>query len=310
MRPCEYVRSIAPRAFVASPIDYRVRRQIDRYTWGPRFGGLGATDERMIPSPNLILDTPKPGFWYRLKKGETWWGVSKSAYGKDNVKKGLLTINASSWNDHIDRKEKNWEAYKVKGLQATPDYSASNPHAPKGSGKDYPTAWIPPLTGEEPEVIYPQPGQGPQGPPGQSIVGPVGPQGPPGPPGPPGEAANDSAIKSAIEAYFSKHPVKSTIGPQGPVGPVGPQGPMGPVGPIGPPGNASDSAIKSAIESYLAKNPIKGGSVGPVGPQGPMGPMGPAGPPGKTITVSSGGDGGPDKKLWTIPLILYLTTMS
>jgi len=303
MRPREYVRLVPPRTFIASPIDSRVRRQIQRYTWGPRFAGFGATDTRMIPSPNLILDTPKPGFWYRLKKGETWWGVSKAAYGKENVKKGLLTINASSWNDHIDRREKNWEAYKVKGLQATPDYSAKNPHAPKGSGNDYPTAWIPPLTGEEPEVVYPQPGQGPQGPPGQSIVGPVGPQGPPGQQGPPGESANDSSIKTAIEAYFSTHPVKP--------GPAGPQGPVGPVGPPGPPGNTSDGAIKSAIESYLAKHPIQGGGIGPMGPQGPMGPMGPPGPPGPAgSAVQVSAEGGPDKKLWTIPLFLYLTTMS
>lgn len=190
---------------------------------------------RMIPPPSLILANPRPGAWYRIKKGETWWGVSKRAYGKANVKAGLYAMNDATWNNHIRKGTKGWEAYKRKGLQSTPDYSATNPRAPHGSGNAYPVAWIPPLSGEEPEQVYPQPGQGPAGPPGQrGAVGPRGERGPIGPPGPrgamgpPGEASAE-AIRRAIIEQIAKNPelYRGKPGAMGPPGPIGPRGPGG-----------------------------------------------------------------------------------
>jgi len=157
------------------------------------FMGFGAADSegRYLPTPDQIVATPTQGLWYQIKKGETWWGVAKKAYGSDNLKKGLLLMNASTWNDHIDRKTKGWEAYKVKGLQATPDYdSTANPRAKVLTGTEYPVAWIPPLTGEEPEDMGFAPSPDIPTPvpttPGKQIPGPPGPAGPPGPSGPVG----------------------------------------------------------------------------------------------------------------------------
>ena len=178
------------------PVRNRLMAKMRQYhpnAFPPRFFmGLGAEGGRYIPTPDQILDVPTPGAWYRIKKGETWWGVSKTAYGKADVKKGLLAMNKSTWNDHIDRKTKDWEAYKVKGLQATPDYSATDPHAPVGSGNAYPVAWIPPLTGEEPEQMGYTPVTTPPPvtkPPSSTTTYIPGPKGDPGPPGPPGENA-------------------------------------------------------------------------------------------------------------------------
>ena len=225
----------------------------------------------MIPTPAQILATPTRGAWYRIKQGETWWGISKAAYGPDNVKAGLMLLNNSTWNDHIERKTAGWEAYKVKGLQSTPDYSAKNPHAPKGSGNDYPTAWLPPSNGAEPESVYPP-----------IIEGKIGPTGPKGDPGP--------------------------IGPRGP---TGAPGAIGPAGPTGAPGTASQEAIRSMLEKYLKEHPeeLRGpagmkGSPGPAGTPGPIGPRGPEGPPGPA--GSGTGGTGTDKGLWTIPIAIGL----
>jgi hypothetical protein len=285
------------------PVRNRLMQKMRQYhpAFPPRFFmGLGAEGDRYIPTPDQILDVPTPGAWYRIKKGETWWGVSKTAYGKANVKKGLLTMNKSSWNDHIDRKTKDWEAYKVKGLQATPDYSATNPHAPVGSGNAYPVAWIPPLTGEEPEQMGYQP-SGPTTPtpvtkPPSStttyIPGPKGDPGPPGPPGDPGPPPSSSAIQSAVNQYFQANPP--------------PGGIPGPPGDPGPP--PSSSAIQSAVNQYFQANPPPGGVPGPPGQPGPPPSSGEiksavdqwmsANPP---KVVKSGG-GGDDKQLWTLPL--------
>jgi len=203
--------------------------------------GLGVGDDpRFIPTPSQILPVPKIGTWYRIKKGETWWGVAKVAYGED-LKKGLLTMNRSTWNDHIERKRKGWESYNVDGLQATPDYSALDPHASKNSGNSYPVVWIPPLTGEEPEDIYKKPDIIP-GPPGAR-----GPAGPPGERGPAGGAANEKLILQNLISYFEKNPEKLPVGPagspgaRGPAGPPGERGPAGPPGERGPAGNTSSS---------------------------------------------------------------------
>jgi hypothetical protein len=274
---------------------------------------FGAEDTRYIPVPSQILSTPKPGAFYRLKKGETWWGVSKTAYGQANVKTGLFLMNDSTWNDHIERKTKNWEAYGVKGLQATPDYSAANPHAGKGSGHDYPTAWIPPMSGEEPEAVFitvPTPVQptpetpapityqgppGPQGPPGatgkqgppgatgkQGPPGATGKQGPPGATGKQGRPPTDAEIAAEVTKYMLAHPVASGQTVQGPPGATGKQGPPGATGKQGPPGAT--------------------GQQGPPGPQGPPGEMGPPGP-------GAPPPGGEDRLMWAPVMAALLVTL-
>jgi len=287
------------------PVRNRMLAKMRQYHPGafpPRFFmGLGAdADVRYIPTPDQIMEVPTPGAWYRIKKGETWWGVSKKAYGQANVKKGLLTMNKSTWNDHIDRKTKGWEPYKVAGLQATPDYDAANPHAPVMSGTAYPVAWIPPLTGEEPEevgfvpevVTTPTPVTTTPPPSSTYIKGQKGDKGDKGDPGAP---PSSSAIQSAVNQYFQTNPP--------------PGGVPGPPGDPGPP--PSSSAIQSAVNQYFQTNPPPGGVPGPPGDPGP--------PPSSSAIQSAvdqwmsanppkvvGGGGGDDKQLWTIPLAALL----
>lgn len=284
--------------------------------WGMR--GLGAADSRVIPTPAQIAASPTPGRWYRIKQGENWWGVSKAAYGRENVKKGLMLMNNATWNDHIDRKRRGWEAYGVDGLQATPDYSAESPHAPKGSGDDYPTAWIPPLSGAEPETIYPpvvpgDPGPpGPMGPPGPA--GERGPVGPRGPIGPPGEATEE-AILRAIREWMEANPdaARGPAGPAGPAGPrggpggpgpMGPAGARGPMGPPGPAGEATDEDILRMVRRWMAEHPDE--IRGPAGPAGPIGPLGPIGPPGPRGERGPAGEGGGGGGMWVLPMLAII----
>jgi hypothetical protein len=265
------------------------------------YGGyLGQTGDRLLPAPGQIAATPTAGTWYQVKKGDTYWSISKTAYGSENVKTGLYAMNNSSWNAYISKGTKGWEAYKISGLQATPDYVAGT-RSPKGSGKDYPTVWIPPLSGGEPEDLYPtipvpsEPGQGPPGP--QGPMGPVGPMGPMGPMGPAGPAIDAGAIKDAIAAYLAANPPS--------MGPMGPPGPMGPMGPAGPAIDAG--AIKDAIAAYLAANPPSMGPMGPPGPMGPMGPAGPSGPQGPagmTTSASSASNG-----MWALPFFALIASL-
>lgn len=288
-----------PRMFPSYPlVDENMLYLVDKYTEYEDYDNYGfGADADVVPEDSQILDSPTPGYWYQIKKGETWYGVAKRAYGAADLKRGLLLMNAAEWNDHISRKKKGWEAYNVAGLQATPDYDRDKPHAGVGSGHDYPVAWIPPLTGEEPEDIVdtdsnssssssteyivgpagPQGERGPAGPTGptgpQGARGPVGPVGPVGPAGP---SINDQAILDAVSAYMSSHP--SAAGERGPIGP------MGPSGPAGPPGSINDEQILSAVQRYMAENPL---TVSPV--------------------PASSGSGG---KMWVIPLLGLLASVA
>jgi hypothetical protein len=296
----------------------QVMGRMRQYTPGgklPRryFLGFGATDAegRYLPKPSEIVAYPKPGSFYKFgtyKEDETYYGIVKRAYGADNIKKNLLMVNASTWNDHIDRKTKGWESYKVKGLQSTPDYdSTNNPRAKVLSGHEYPIVWLPPVTGEEPEdagysdpITVPTPIPTPT--PGEPIPGPPGPQGPQGIPGPPGPAG-----------------AKGAIGPQGipgPPGPEGAQGIPGPPGPQGPPGAGAGSPVPGPPGPTGAMGPQ--GIPGPPGPAGAqgipglpgaIGPIGPEGPPGPPGPAGAAGAGGGGKGLWAIPLAAIFATL-
>lgn len=326
MRPIAKALRVFPGHNYRAPIATAIMRSMARYTPGGArnlpsiyFSGFGAydpaSDTRYIPTASEIDVGNKkstPGRWYRPTNDETPYGVAKRAYGAANVKAGLMRINNATWNAHITKGTAGWEAYKVKGLQFNPQYSAEMPHAPAGSGKVQPTVWIPPLTGEEPEDLgktgpvkvppviitkpkgedtTPTPGPTTPGPtsPTQGPPGPQGIPGPPGPIGPPGPAG------------------KSVMGPPGPSGPPGSTGPQGVPGPPGPPGNASGPAIENAVNAYLLAHPPKG-IPGPPGPQGPQGIPGPPGAAGTTIMSGSGG--GDNDKMWMIPLGLFFSTLS
>ena len=287
-------------------IQAQIMGRLRQYTPGrlpsQYFLGFGETDEegRYLPTPDEISAVPTPASFYQVQKGDTYWGITKRAYGK-NIKKNLLQMNASSWNDHIDRKKKGWEAYGVSGLQATPDYaSGENPRAKVLTGNEYPIVWIPPLTGEEPEQVGfkdpPEPiltTPTPVAPPpsaGAPIPGPPGPAGPQGIPGPPG--------------------AQGIPGPPGPEGDTGPQGVPGPPGPQGVPGlpgppGAQGPPGAGAGESIPGPPGPQGvpGLPGPPGEPGPPGDTGPQGIPGPP------GAGGGGKGLWFLPLAALFASL-
>jgi len=338
MRRSAAINMLVPQAvrWSHSPAAVRAirtfQRQMTPQTARANFAGygLGFVD----PKAGQIVTQPKQGAWYRLKSGESYWGISKRAYGQANVKKGLFLMNDSPWNEYIHKAKKGWTSYKVKGLQSTPDYSATEFRAPKGSGHAYPLVWIPPLTGEEPKDVFP-PDPDPVG-----IPGPPGPRGPIGPPGARG-AIGPPGARGAIGPPGSKGAKgdPGAVGPPGPRGPKGERGPMGPpgsgegggVGPPGPKGAKGDPGAigppgpRGAVGPPGARGPRgergpigppgsgEGGGVGPPGPMGPMGPpgargdIGPAGPMGPPGPAGSAGEGGgADNKMWVFPLLLAL----
>lgn len=259
------------------------------------------------PQPSQIASTPTAGKWYRVKMGDTYWAISKAAYGQANVKKGLYAMNDSLWNSYIDKGRKGWESYNRDGLQATPDYSPTEPRAPKGSGNAYPLVWIPPVNGGEPEDVFPpNTVVGPVGPPGPR--GERGPIGPIGPPGPKGDRGERGPIGPPGQGAGTPIP-----GPVGPPGPRGEIGPIGPRGPAGPPGQGSGTSV-----------PGPPGPIGPIGPEGPpgppgqsvVGPIGPPGPPGESIVGPpgppgpAGNGGGGGNNMWVIPFAALIASLA
>lgn len=241
------------------------------------YGGFGLLGEFVLPKAGQIVTVPSPGTWYRIKKGDTYWAISKTAYGKDNIKKGLYLMNDSPWNGYIDKQTKGWEVYKVKGLQATPDYSATEYRAPKGSGNAYPLVWIPTMDGKEPVDVYPPEEADPDIPPPTEpgIPGPMGPPGPPGPQGAKGAKGDPGAMGPPGPAGPpGARGKQGTPGAVGPKGDPGARGQMGPAGPQGPPGPGGGETVP------VPGPPGPKGDPGPAGPIGARGPAGPAGPPG------------------------------
>jgi hypothetical protein len=119
------------------------------------FGRFGEDAERYEPAPTAILvASPKPGTFYRPRKGIYPVKVADIAYGAKDRKKGLLLMNAATWNGHVHKAKTGWEAYKVQGLQFEPRYAPQPARATFGSGTAYPVVWIPPLDGREPEAVF------------------------------------------------------------------------------------------------------------------------------------------------------------
>lgn len=282
-----------------------------KYDLGGSDGFLGGFAK---PQPGQVSPVPVQGKWYRVKKGDTYWAISKAAYGRDNVRSGLMLLNNSAWNSYIDKARKGWEAYKVDGLQATREYSGSTPRSPKGSGTAYPLVWIPPAGGGEPDedtadpVVGPPGPMGPAGPRGGTgRPGAIGPPGAGGPPGPRGEAGRGGPPGS-IGPMGPPGPGGGSgdiiPGPPGPPGARGRFGPPGPMGPVGPPGPGGEGG--SSIPGPPGPSGPRGligppGSPGGGGPPGPSGPIGPEGPAGE--------GGGGDKKMWVLPLVAMLAQL-
>lgn len=307
------IASMGPMAYQALNRGYVGRNALrsmdamaDWRRWTPPL--QGGTLETMgfgfvEPEPGYVSATPTAGKWYRVKAGETYWGISKAAYGQPQVKKGLFLMNDSLWNSYIDKKRKGWESYRVDGLQATPDYNADEPRAPKGSGNDYPLVWIPPITGGEPSDVIPSDPVvgpvGPVGPPGpRGAAGPPGSRGPRGEVGPPGPGGARGEV-GPPGPRGARGPAGEGVGVPGPRGPAGPPGPRGPAGegvgvpgPAGPRGAAGPPGPRGEAIVGPPGPPGASGSPGPIGPPGPVGPPGPAG---------TGGEGG-DNKMWVLPM--------
>jgi len=157
----------------------------------PRLHGFGEEGARYSPPLAAVLEKdPRPGTFYRPRKGILPTTVAQVAYGTAGRKAGLLTMNRSTWNDHVRRSTAGWEAYHVAGLQFDPRYASADPRSTFGSGSSFPVIWIPPITGEEPEALFgapaPAPSPTPIAPPAPSPVPPPGPAPSPISPVPPG----------------------------------------------------------------------------------------------------------------------------
>jgi len=285
-------------------LGYNARRYMGRMAnWrGTGLSGISDFGFGFIdPQPSQITETPTAGRWYRIKRGDTYWAVSKTAYGQPNVKRGLFLMNDSLWNSYIDKKKNGWESYNVEGLQMTPDYSDTTPRAPKGSGHAYPLVWLPPISGGEPEDVFPPTPQ----------TGPPGPRGPAGPPGPRGPAGPAGSVGPAGPPGTGQG-VPGPRGPSGPQGARGPTGPAGPIGPAGPPGEGR--GVPGPAGPRGASGPA--GAMGPPGPTGAMGPPGPTGamgPPGPKGAMGppgpTGEGGGSDRKMWVLPFLALFSTL-
>ena len=187
--------------------------------------GPGYISGRYVPTSDMILQkSPKPGTFYRPRKGITPATVAEVAYGKKFTHTGLMLMNKSTWNDHVRRAAAGWTSYKVKGLQFEARYGA-HPSSTYNTGKNYPVIWVPPLDGSEPEKFFgakpPAPTPGPITPP----VPPVGPVVPPYvPPEPP-----------YVPPYVPPEPppyVPPYVPPEPPY--VPPEEPVPPDGPVPP----------------------------------------------------------------------------
>jgi len=156
------ISPMLPGALAAFPLARRQRiaRMIRRHKWMHArgfAGSLDATSGRYVPdSSEILISSPRPGTFYIPRSGIYPIKVAEVAYGPANKKAGLLAMNASTWNDHVRRGTKGWEAYKVSGLQFDPKYG-TNPRSIYGSGTSFPVIWIPPLDGKEPEAVIVSP---------------------------------------------------------------------------------------------------------------------------------------------------------
>jgi hypothetical protein len=241
----------------------RIARMIRRHKWmharGYAFAGsIDATSGRYVPDASEILTAaPKPGSFYVPRSGIYPAKVADVAYGAADRKRGLLAMNASTWNDHVRRAAAGWEPYKVKGLQFEAKYKATDPRSTYGSGNAFPVIWVPPLDGREPEAFFSTgpvvPPVGPVVPPYVPPTPPVGPVVPPYvPPTPPDVPPYVPPTPPDVPPYVP--PVVPILPPVPPIEPppVPPYVPP-PPGPSGEAGGLGSVVVGLSILSAIAR---------------------------------------------------------
>jgi len=260
---------------------------------------LGAAERYSPPASQVKTSGPEPGLFFRPQKKMNVATISLRAYGENNTAAGVKAIAGSTWNrSHIRYATTGYEPYKIEGPQNTGNYDPNNPLSTYGSGKEYPTYWLPPLdTKAEPEEHFgwsptPQPSQGPPGPPGppgpKGDRGPAGPGGTIGPAGPPGPSPSDQQVRAAVDAFFEAHPppagvtqaqiaaaVADYLKDNPPTAGVSDQQIAIAVSQYlkaNPPPSVTNAQIDQAVTRYFEANPPRQGPPGPIGPPGPLGP--------------------------------------
>lgn len=226
------------------------------YKSRPSFRGLGQAGTYVPNESQIEKGLPKQGLFFRPPPStgkNTVAQIARLAYGKDFTKNGIKAIAASAWNHHIRYTSIGYDYLGIKGPEMTPLYS-KDPLAKKGSGKNWPVFWIPPLaTKAEPEDVFTGNGET--------------------------DADIAARIRAEVERYLKTNPPpagpsgeRGAIGPPGKTGsagkpgPAGPQGQIGPIGPIGPPGQdgsgASAEEIGEAVRRYIEGHPPPGVTPG------------------------------------------------
>ncbi len=253
-------------------------------------GPTDYADGRYIPTRDQVVTKPTPGLFYRPKQGDVPIRMMATAYGAANKKAGIYLFAGSTWNDHIRKTSTGYEAYKIKGPQLTPHY-ADHPRAPYKSGPLQPIAWIPPVTGEEPEIWFsrrqPTPAT-PATPKAPTKPGAKKPKKPAKPAKPTAPATPASPSKPAVPiAPPEPAPVQPAPGPQQPMipPPYTPPGPEPEIEP-GPEPVYPSGPTPPGPEPVYPTGPTPPGPE-PVYPTGPT-PPGPEPmyPPGPTPPVS------------------------
>jgi hypothetical protein len=106
-----------------------------------------------------VVDTPEPGHWYRVKRGDTLFGVTSKAF---NVKGGSERLRLARM---INRSEANRvyvdptladNLFKDGRITFKPRFSSNAEEAISGeSGNSYALLWIPESEGDEPPEMVP-----------------------------------------------------------------------------------------------------------------------------------------------------------
>lgn len=223
---------------------------------------------------NDIADTPTPGKWYRIQRGDALLSVSRRAYGTSggtNVKRAnwINAANANA-NKRIPSDNKWFQPEIITFMPAFADDVAANVQGQ--SGRSYAILWLPEFAGDEPPEVVPEIPDDDTAdvdpdvdiPDGETD--PVDPDIPDLPQVDPTDSTGDTDIPDTI--------------------PVDPEIPGDPVIPddTGDTGDTTDNSIPD-IKPDIPTDPIVGppgppGEAGPAGEPGPRGEPGPAGPEG------------------------------
>lgn len=109
-----------------------------------------------------VTAIPKPGSWYRVRKGDSLLSITSKAYGvptgPDRLKRAKWINNAAAnrRGGKFDRNAKD-NLFKDGKVSMSPKFSAQNQDAADGlPGKSYAVLWIPETQGDEPSLALPK----------------------------------------------------------------------------------------------------------------------------------------------------------